>query len=340
MPCAQFGAGDVAIAVGVDGIEVLEQAVLAIAPAARGSHFLTAQPAVAVAVEALGATEAAAMAAVAVPALALLAAARTLAGVELAVAVLVQPVEMLGKAREFRGFGTVDRAIAVGIDVRARRPFLPGLGRLRDGGGRAQRQHDGGGQGLLHHHRVLEGGTSAAGASINAQPPAPLTACPGFRPRTVARRAPRDRPQYAGAVPGSASRWATTTTCGCSTPATTPAVTGPNAWRATSCSIRRIRAWARPIRKPCSGALPFRRHPLPPALRRLPRACVAVRIPIASFVPSRAQKRCIARNADVTARILPAERNDERLVLYRRYLRIAIPRAAWIRTAPASSTSS
>lgn len=51
------------------------------------------------------------------------------------------------------------------------------------------------------------------------------------------------------------------------------------------------------------------------------RACVAVRIPVRSFRPHRSQRRTLARNSDVTARIVPAERNDERLDLYRRYLR-------------------
>jgi len=50
------------------------------------------------------------------------------------------------------------------------------------------------------------------------------------------------------------------------------------------------------------------------------RACVAVRIPIDRFVPDRSQRRCLARNVDVDARILPAERDDERFALYRRYL--------------------
>ena len=50
------------------------------------------------------------------------------------------------------------------------------------------------------------------------------------------------------------------------------------------------------------------------------RACVAVRLPVTAFVPDRNQRRCMARNADVVARVLPAERNDERLALYRRYL--------------------
>lgn len=50
------------------------------------------------------------------------------------------------------------------------------------------------------------------------------------------------------------------------------------------------------------------------------RACVPVRIPVADFVPNRSQRRCLARNADVQARILPADENAERFELYRRYL--------------------
>ena len=50
------------------------------------------------------------------------------------------------------------------------------------------------------------------------------------------------------------------------------------------------------------------------------RACVPVRIPVADFRPSRSQRRCQARNADVDMRVLPAERSDEQLALYRRYL--------------------
>ncbi len=49
-------------------------------------------------------------------------------------------------------------------------------------------------------------------------------------------------------------------------------------------------------------------------------ACVAVRIPIDEFTPNRSQRRCLARNADVEERVLPAKRNDERFALYRRYL--------------------
>jgi leucyl-tRNA---protein transferase len=50
------------------------------------------------------------------------------------------------------------------------------------------------------------------------------------------------------------------------------------------------------------------------------RACVAVRIPVDSFVPDRSQRRCLARNQDVEMRVLPAERTEEQLALYRRYL--------------------
>ena len=49
-------------------------------------------------------------------------------------------------------------------------------------------------------------------------------------------------------------------------------------------------------------------------------ACVAVRIPVAAFRPDRSQRRCLARNRDVDARIVPAERTDEQFALYRRYL--------------------
>lgn len=55
------------------------------------------------------------------------------------------------------------------------------------------------------------------------------------------------------------------------------------------------------------------------------RACIAVRIPVAEFVPNRSQRRCLRRNADVDVRIVPAERSDEHLALYRRYLRIRHP---------------
>ena len=50
------------------------------------------------------------------------------------------------------------------------------------------------------------------------------------------------------------------------------------------------------------------------------RACVAVRIPVMEFQPDRSQRRCALRNLDVEARVVPAERTEEHLSLYRRYL--------------------
>jgi arginyl-tRNA--protein-N-Asp/Glu arginylyltransferase len=50
------------------------------------------------------------------------------------------------------------------------------------------------------------------------------------------------------------------------------------------------------------------------------RACIAVRIPVADFIPGRSQRRCLARNAAIETRVLPAERNDEHFALYQRYL--------------------
>lgn len=49
-------------------------------------------------------------------------------------------------------------------------------------------------------------------------------------------------------------------------------------------------------------------------------ACVAVRVPVAGFRPDRSQRRCLARNADVDARIVAPMRSEEHLALYRRYL--------------------
>ena len=49
-------------------------------------------------------------------------------------------------------------------------------------------------------------------------------------------------------------------------------------------------------------------------------ACVAVRIPVDAFTPGRSQRRCLARNADVDARIVAPVRSDEHLALYRKYL--------------------
>ena len=47
---------------------------------------------------------------------------------------------------------------------------------------------------------------------------------------------------------------------------------------------------------------------------------MAVRIPVDRFQPDRSQRRCLARNADVQLRVLPAQRTEEQLALYRRYL--------------------
>ena len=49
-------------------------------------------------------------------------------------------------------------------------------------------------------------------------------------------------------------------------------------------------------------------------------ACVAVRIPVDTFQPDRSQRRCLARNADIDARIVAPVRTDEHLALYRKYL--------------------
>lgn len=50
------------------------------------------------------------------------------------------------------------------------------------------------------------------------------------------------------------------------------------------------------------------------------RACVAARIPVADFRPSRSQRRCLRRNRDVIVRVEPARRTDENFELYRRYI--------------------
>lgn len=50
------------------------------------------------------------------------------------------------------------------------------------------------------------------------------------------------------------------------------------------------------------------------------RACVSVRIPVRDFRPNRAQRRCLARNADLELRIVAARRTRENFALYRQYL--------------------
>jgi len=48
-------------------------------------------------------------------------------------------------------------------------------------------------------------------------------------------------------------------------------------------------------------------------------ACVPLRIPVATFQPSRSQRRCLARNVAVELIEQPAKRTTERFALYRRY---------------------
>ncbi|MDO5506086.1 MAG: arginyltransferase [Pseudoxanthomonas suwonensis] len=49
-------------------------------------------------------------------------------------------------------------------------------------------------------------------------------------------------------------------------------------------------------------------------------ACIAVRVPVARFRPNRSQRRCLAGNADLEARVVAPQRSEEQLALYRRYL--------------------
>ena len=55
------------------------------------------------------------------------------------------------------------------------------------------------------------------------------------------------------------------------------------------------------------------------------RACVAVRIPVDEFEPGRSQRRCATRNTHIEARVVAAERSDEHLALYQRYLQARHP---------------
>jgi arginyl-tRNA--protein-N-Asp/Glu arginylyltransferase len=48
-------------------------------------------------------------------------------------------------------------------------------------------------------------------------------------------------------------------------------------------------------------------------------ACIPARIPVASFVPTRSQRRCLQRNADLSLRVL-RQLEDEHFTLYRDYL--------------------
>lgn len=50
-------------------------------------------------------------------------------------------------------------------------------------------------------------------------------------------------------------------------------------------------------------------------------ACTPVRIPVERFTPSRSQRRCLNRNADLRVLARPALRDEESFALYRRYVR-------------------
>lgn len=49
-------------------------------------------------------------------------------------------------------------------------------------------------------------------------------------------------------------------------------------------------------------------------------ACTPTRIVLERFRPDRSQRRCSARNADLTVHVAPAEFSEERFTLYARYL--------------------
>ena len=48
--------------------------------------------------------------------------------------------------------------------------------------------------------------------------------------------------------------------------------------------------------------------------------CIRDSVPVDGFRPDRSQRRCLARNADIGARIVAPVRTDEHLALYRKYL--------------------
>ena len=51
------------------------------------------------------------------------------------------------------------------------------------------------------------------------------------------------------------------------------------------------------------------------------RACIACRVPVADFRCDRTQRRCLARNGDLSLRIVPAGYTDEYFALYQCYLK-------------------
>ena len=50
------------------------------------------------------------------------------------------------------------------------------------------------------------------------------------------------------------------------------------------------------------------------------RACVSIRVPVATFRPSKSQRRCRRRNADLAVNVAAAAASDEKYDLYRRYV--------------------
>ncbi|MFA5683742.1 MAG: arginyltransferase [Lysobacteraceae bacterium] len=64
------------------------------------------------------------------------------------------------------------------------------------------------------------------------------------------------------------------------------------------------------------------------------RACVPLRIDVTRFRPSRNQRRCLARNADIGFLARPAQRNSERFGLYRRYLLARHPDGGMVEGGP------
>lgn len=51
-------------------------------------------------------------------------------------------------------------------------------------------------------------------------------------------------------------------------------------------------------------------------------ACIPVRLPVNVFSPSRAQRRCLKRNADLYTRETPSINTDEHYQLYQRYIEV------------------
>lgn len=49
------------------------------------------------------------------------------------------------------------------------------------------------------------------------------------------------------------------------------------------------------------------------------RACLPIRVPVAQFSPTKSQRRCVRKNADVSLTIGPLQSSDEKWELYRRY---------------------